>query len=156
MSDIALIWSGQAADFELDSNDLEGDDGLETAVLLSLFTDRRAEDDDVLPGDPSERGGWWADGVPVVEGDKFGSRLWLLRRSKATQQTLDRAVEYAREALQWMLDDKVAASVTVTSDTLINTSGRVIGWAVLPIITRPNGSTVQYRYDYTWAAQEAA
>ena len=38
--------------------------------------------------------------VTAVEGDKVGSRLWLLGRSKRTADTLSRLEEYAREALR--------------------------------------------------------
>jgi phage gp46-like protein len=44
-------------DVRLDGGDLSTDDGLETAVLLSLITDRRAEADDVLPDGGTDRRG---------------------------------------------------------------------------------------------------
>jgi phage gp46-like protein len=61
LADLALTWDEQqgAADLALIDNDLASDRGLETAVLLSLFTDRRAQPDDVPPsGDPADRRGW--------------------------------------------------------------------------------------------------
>ena len=59
--DIALIWNDAlgAADIEIGASDLTTDAGLRTALLLSLFTDRRAEDGDVLPDNASDRRGWW-------------------------------------------------------------------------------------------------
>lgn len=39
----------QAGDFVVTKGDLATDRDLETAVLISLFTDRRASDDDVVP-----------------------------------------------------------------------------------------------------------
>lgn len=84
---------------------------LPRAVIISLFSWRRAERGDLLPS--TDRMGWWGDTYPPAENDRIGSRLWLLTREKITAETLARAKEYAEEALQWMLDDKVAESVTV-------------------------------------------
>ncbi len=88
-------------------------DDLLRAVVNSLFSWRRAEDDDELPGD--SRYGWWADSFDE-EGDKFGSRLWLLSRSKLTNEVLLLAEEYAEEALQWLIDDGVASDVSVAAE----------------------------------------
>jgi phage gp46-like protein len=51
LADLALVWSNTLGDADLAmiDSDLASDRGLETAVLLSLFTDRRAEPDDVPP-----------------------------------------------------------------------------------------------------------
>ena len=76
---------------------------LERAVLISLFTWRRAAIDD--PIDDDERYGWWGDSYPAVANDRIGSRLWLLRRVKLTAATQRDAEFYARQALQWLLDD---------------------------------------------------
>ncbi|WP_200894101.1 phage GP46 family protein [Xanthomonas sp. MUS 060] len=48
------------------------------AVLISLFTWRRANADDTLPDPRGFRMGWWGDTYPVVANDRIGSRLWLL------------------------------------------------------------------------------
>lgn len=156
MSDIALRYANERFDFAIEDNDLARDDGLETAIHQSLFVNRRAADDDEVPGSPTDRGGSWMDSVPVVEGDRLGSRLWLLDRSKATQRTLDLAVEYSIEALQWMIEDRVAKSVDVSADVLRDRGGNVFGYVIQPVITKPDGSVSTYRFNYTWAAQEAA
>lgn len=115
--DIALVWSNAAgaADAGIVANDLARDDGLQTAVLLSLFTDRAAEEGDVLPDEETDRRGWWGDEFADDAGDRIGSRLWLLARSKRTDDVLARAEEYARESLQWLIDDKVAERIEVTA-----------------------------------------
>lgn len=152
MNDIALQWSDSqhSADLAIELNDLVQDGGLETAVMLSLFTDRRSDDGDELPPGDTDRRGWWADAEPVVEGDRIGSRLWLLDREIATQSVVDRAVTYAREALQWLLDDKVASSLDVSAE--IPRRG-MIGLVVT--IYRPQKDPVKYRFDNVWKAQEA-
>lgn len=84
-------------------------DPLTRAVIVSLFTWRRAEPDD----DTGEVYGWWGDTFPTVANDRIGSRLWLLRRSKLTNATAGKAREHARQALSWMEEDGVAARVEI-------------------------------------------
>lgn len=84
------------------------------AVVISLFTWRRATTDD--PVDDDERFGWWGDSYPTIADDRIGSRLWLLRRVKLTADTQRDAEFYAREALQWMLDDGQVLEVDVITE----------------------------------------
>ncbi len=150
MSDIKLTWDvlAGAADVGIEANDLETDGGLETAVMLSTFTDRQAEPGDELPEGETDRRGWWADAHPVVDGDKFGSRLWLLDRAKQTQANVDRAREYELEALQWLLDDLVASKIEVVASI-----PRPMVWGLAITIHRPNKSPVHYRFNRTWESQ---
>lgn len=152
MGDIALIFDADlaSADFSIEDNDLLSDAGLETAIMLSLFTNRVAEDGDVLPDDGNDRQGWWADAVPVVDGDRFGSRLWLLQRCKNTADIPGRAEEYCKEAVQWMIDDHVLDRVDVESEIIGNDT---LGIKVTPY--RPKADPVSFRFNYNWAAQEA-
>jgi phage gp46-like protein len=149
--DIALEMGRYAGDIVVGATDLERDDGLETAVIISLFTDRRAEPDQVPPELPSDDlRGWWGDVAPQVEGDQTGSLLWLLYREKQTNQTLARAQQYAEEALEWIVEDQIAERVTVAA------SYYAVGWLLLVIdIYRPTGEVVRYRYGYEWTAQAA-
>lgn len=111
---IDLIYSATEQTVDLsrpDGGNIATSELLNTAVFISLFTRRRADDDDDLPDSGGHREGWWADAYPSNESDLIGSRLWLLRRSKATTATLNQARAYAEEALQWMVDDGIASSV---------------------------------------------
>lgn len=83
------------------------------SVVISLFTWRRAATDD--PIDDEERFGWWGDSYPAIDDDRIGSRLWLLRRVKLTRETQLDAEFYAREALQWLLDDGHVIAIEITS-----------------------------------------
>lgn len=96
---------------------LSAETTLETAVVISLLTERRAEPDDRLPTTaksnrpiPPDRKGWAGDGF---DNTRIGSRLWLLQREKQTPETLRRAISYAREALQWLIDDEHVTSIDV-------------------------------------------
>ncbi|SMF77472.1 Mu-like prophage protein gp46 [Tistlia consotensis] len=114
---IALAWDGStlSGDLQLGPFGLAGDDSLVTAVLVSLFTDRRALTDDPLPaGAGSDRRGWAGDALSQVAGDRIGSRLWLLKREKQTEETRRRAEDYVREALAWLAEEGLAAGVVVS------------------------------------------
>lgn len=82
------------------------------AVVISLFSWRRAESDD----DTEQPYGWWGDTWPSVQNDKIGSRLYLLRRKKLTNKTPQLAREYMNQALAWMTEDGVAARVDVNAE----------------------------------------
>lgn len=155
--DLKLTWSNAlgsadlsiiALDLAGDALDLATDRGLQTAVLISLFTDRRAEDDDMPPsGDPNDRRGWWGDQFAEVEGDRIGSRLWLLDRSKNTSETVRRAKEYVLEALAWMIEDKVVSSIDVEIVTSRDGLGLGVG------LNRPGKDQVAFKYAHAWESQ---
>lgn len=151
--DIALVFSDSvhAADFNLADDDLVTDPGLRTAILLSLFTDRRSEDGDDLPVGATDRRGWWADEFNDVAGDKFGSRLWLLARSKREASVLVRAQDYALEALKWLIDDRVALSVDVEAEFL--SQGPGLGLTVT--VVRPTKDRAVYKFGSKWDVEEA-
>lgn len=117
--DVRISWDLglMEGDFIFDevTQDLEYDEGLETAVIISLFTDRRANFDDILPNSSNrDFRGWWGDlASPLIEGDQIGSRLWLLEREKTLKTVLVRAKQYAEEALQWMIEDRIATKIEV-------------------------------------------
>lgn len=151
MADIATLWNGaDGGDWLLAGNALQSDDGLQTAVVLSLFTDRLADADELdagASGDASRQGrrGWWGDAHAPVQGDRIGSRLWLLGREKQLPLVLRRAEEYAAEALQWLVDDGVATAVNVSAEVARD------GVLALAISIRRNAQpAASYRFEAFW------
>lgn len=90
------------------------DDPLIQAVLISLFSWRRSDEDDGV--EIPHRQGWWGDTFADTSGDRIGSKLWLLRREKLTREVIARAKDYAEESLRWMIEDAVAKSVVVETE----------------------------------------
>lgn len=118
-------------------------DDLARAVVNSLFSWARADRDDERPGE--SKMGWWADSFSDG-GDKFGSRLWLLMRSSRTSEDIALAEEYALEALQWMLDDNIAAEIKAAAE--LDSFERLN----LQIeIVRPDGKSLTARFADVWS-----
>ena len=146
MTDIAVQWLDMHGDIALSGADLLADDGLDTAVTLSLLLDRRAEPSDGVPDDVDPRG-WWGDSYAAVAGDAVGSRLWLLGREKQLPSVAQRAHDYAIEALQWLVDDGVASSVDVTATWVAR------GMLALNVtVLRPTHPPFNRQYQYVWSA----
>jgi phage gp46-like protein len=145
VADIRTFWQDGAGLWQVSSPGLAEDSGLETAIIISLFTDRRAEPDDVLPDNSGDLRGWWADAYPAVDGDLIGSRLWLLSREKQLPEVLGKAKEYAEEALAWMIEDGVADSVVATA---VKVRDGLLGLTVQ--IFRPTGTPARFRFELFW------
>lgn len=145
MSDIALLIVDNGIGPKVAKGDLMADNSLETAVLISLFTDKRADEEELPTGERSKRG-WWGDMFPEVDQDQVGSKLWLLEREKTTEKTRVRAVQYAREALEWLIEDGVAEAVDVSA--AYNQYRHLI---IDVVITRPAGES---RYSVLWDQQQ--
>lgn len=153
MADIKtiLVDITQGAEWLLDGALLAEDDSMDTAVIISLFTDRQADADDKLPHSQTDWRGWWGDAYlpALADGmtDNIGSRLWLLD-GKRTPKNLVLARQYAEEALDWMITDGVASAVSVAASYVRD--------AILRLdidISRPGNSNFRRRYDVVWGTQ---
>lgn len=144
MSDTATLWdaAGGYGDWSMSGAVLQTGSDLRTAVFISLFTDRTARLDDEIPDGSGDPRGWWGDAGQAVP---IGSRIWLLERAKQIPETLRRARDYAAEALQWLIDDKVVASFDIDVEW---TRSGVLGMRV--IAHRPNGGREAMDFSWTW------
>lgn len=127
---------------------LELEDTLQTAIILSLFTDRRAGPDDKLPLNETDRRGWAGDefaraGFDQV--DAWGSRLWLCYVGKSESQVLEAARFAAAESLAWLVRDGIASRVDVATQWTGQAANRL---AVRPTIYKPG--QVRPVYDVLW------
>jgi phage gp46-like protein len=145
MPDISTLWSPGAAagGWAVAGADLAAGTDLETPVLISLFTDRRADADDTVPDPSGDRRGWWGD---ALFARPLGSRLWLLERAKRTEAVRLAAEGYILEALQWLIDDGIAAAVEASAEW----RGAQLLAAVS--ITQPDGTSTTFNYAWAWGA----
>lgn len=128
------------ADLAIVDGDLGADEGLETAVLISLFTDRFVPKEELPDGIEDSRG-WWADALSEIPEDKIGSRIWLLDRGKLDLKTKNRMKDFADEALAWMLSEGIASKVEVT--TLLVQNTRI---ELNVKIYKPDGDNIPFRF----------
>lgn len=133
-------------DWLIDGAQLAEDDGLKTAVIISLFTDRRAALGDTLPDASGDRRGWFGDDYSGIDGDQIGSHLWLLSREKQRPTVLERARRYALDALAWLKSDGIAQAVDVQASWL---RSEVM---LLEIqIERADSTTARFRFENFWS-----
>lgn len=139
------------ADLICEDGDLVTENNIQTAVLISLFTDARAPKDADLPDvlNPDRRGWWGSDISPPVPDYNMGSLLWLLERSKVTNEVLSKAKDYTQKALQWMIDDKVVDEIEINVQ---RRKGDIL--AIQAILYRPDEPDVNLRYDLNWEVQD--
>lgn len=119
-----LVWDGVMGDLALaagaepsNRGGLRARSPIETAVLVALMSDARADPHELRDGDVNR--GWPGDtfDLDTVSGERpIGSKLWLLMRSTIDEfETPRRAEAYAIEALQTLIDQGAAASVKATA-----------------------------------------
>ena len=153
MSDIKLTWDVDVleaiAQFLVADNDVEMDAGLQTSVIVSLFTDARADVDDKLPDSNGGRRGWWGDATSDKTGDSVGSKLWIHERDKLNDQLLLDIQKRAKDALKWMEDEGLAKSIVVNTERLHLDSGDY-SVALSVEITKPDGKKLPYKFEGLW------
>lgn len=126
-------------DFTLDSEgDIATEDSFETAILYSLFGERRASHEEVI--DHPRRRGW------IGNDDDFenGSKLWLLDQSRLTRETLNRLEDEAAKALQWLVDDNLAVAIDGVSTSMSN------GEVFIDVIIRRSRDQIDRRSYLMW------
>lgn len=145
MSDISSWWNADTlrAYWKTGNGDLISGDDLQSAIIISLFTDRRAHNDDDY--EDEHRRGWWAD----TGTDGFiGSRLWLLRRQKLTTKVARKAEDYVREALAWMITDGVVPDIQIRTQIVWpQRLNMVIRYQ------RPDAGAEDLRFYWVWEKQ---
>jgi phage gp46-like protein len=127
MSDIRIVshadLSETVADWLLLSNGtLDESEELANYAKVALMTDALAATTEVLP-DPqsSDRRGWWGDmdAQTIWRGWPIGCKNWLLERAKISDlnsfegDTVVRAEDYTRTALQPMIDLQMCSAIDV-------------------------------------------
>ena len=129
---------------------LELEDGFRSQVILSVLTDRLAEDSDDVPQSDHpafpERRGYWGDFLsPLGLDDRYGSRLWLLEGHALNDETRARARSYVLESLAWLESEGIGV---VTVETRVPSRG------VLEIFITITDATTRLdrRYAIQWEA----
>jgi phage gp46-like protein len=131
-------------DISASNGDLDLTQGFDSAILISLLTDARADKSQISR--PEKRRGWVGNVMSIVIGRQLGSFLWLVDQRRLISQTVIDTVDYANKSLKWMIDDKVVKKIDI--------SGEIIpkqGIALNVILTAFDGSTSN-QYVKLWEA----
>ena len=155
MLDILITWNNEkgVGDITFSDNDIETTEGLESVTIISLFSDARAADDDLLPDNlrGTDKRGFWGDSTSERDSDRVGSKLWLLSRAKTQQEALDIAKKYAEDSLAWMIEEDIAARI----DVLAERGGTLSGALRIDLrinILRKSGEVVSLQFQKAWEA----
>ena len=127
-------------DLVIEDGDLKADNGLETACLISLFSDKRVAREDIPSGEINPRG-WFADEIAEPLEDKLGSILWLYDRGKLTNDAALKIEDGTRDALQWLLDDGIAKKLEILA-TVIESEKVTVAIKIY----KPDGDSIPFKF----------
>lgn len=137
---------GTSPDMVIENGDLKPDNGLETAALITLFSDKRVTLEE-LPEGESDARGWWADLVADPEDDEIGSKLWLLDRRKTLNVTASEMESILADAFNWLIEDGLTSELVIDSE--IVDSEEIKGTIN---ISRPSGENIPLKF--AWDGQK--
>ena len=142
MQDMKVTINNGRFDISFENGDLAAEDGFDTAIIVSWFTDARAPEN--LVAIPEHRRGWLGDAASPVEGRSLGGLLWLIDQRRLTQKTENDTVDFGRKALNWFTDDGLLNRIDVDVERISKTGIRLGA-----IMTALNGKT-ETRYFNLW------
>lgn len=130
-------------DLELTENgeDLLGAVNLRTSIGISIFTDRRTDDDD---SEPNQRG-WAGDAIRPEGEDLLGSKMWLIHLEKTEDRLLPLAKRFVEQSLQSLLDDNIVRTLSAVVTYLSKPKGIM---SIIVDTVRFDG--LNERFDYVW------
>lgn len=112
--DIAVRKTGEIFDIDFQDGDLKGVNSFDTALNISLFEERRADESEQSVNDL--RRGWWGDLLSDVVGFEIGSKLWTLYQARATEDIKNKAITIIQDALIWLVEDGHLTNLTVEGE----------------------------------------
>ena len=101
-------------DLDIENGDLKTTDGFSSSLLMSILCERRATESEVAS--PKKRRGWWGNEAAGFDDFEIGSKYWLLSQARHTDNTLNNAINYGRQATEWYVTDGYIDKVEVTAD----------------------------------------
>jgi phage gp46-like protein len=116
-TDIKLNSDAGYFDFSVTNGDFTTTKGLDSALLMSLFVNKRADSSEVPT--VSKQQGWWGNTIGNYANYEIGSKLWLLDQARHTNTTLNLAKTYTYDGLSWLMTDQLADRIVV-SDNFAN------------------------------------
>ena len=101
-------------DIDFANGDFELTNGLDTAIYMSVFCEKRASASQV--SDPTSRRGHFTNDFNAVDGYEIGSLLWLYTtQAKNTESNLKLIEGDVYEGLKWMIEDEIISKIEVSA-----------------------------------------
>ena len=142
MTDVLLFQTNDNGEMEIEDGLVTLTPSLDTSAYLSLFGGNWKDD-----GSQNNRQTWWGNLDETDPAKRYRSETqYLLGTIPATSRNLRRIEDAATRDLQWLLDEKVASSVTVSA-SLIG-----LNRVKIEIIIRAEGDESQFNYTENWRA----
>ncbi len=95
-----------------DDGDFKKTAGMDSAIFISIFSDRRANPDEVA--DPMKRRGWCGTENTEDQQGNVGSGLWLREQSRLSKNDAEFRKMEAYQCLHWLIADSLAKKTEVT------------------------------------------
>lgn len=142
MTDVLLFQTPDNGDMEIEDGLVTLTPGLDTSAYLSLFGGNWKDD-----GSQNNRQTWWGNLDETEPSKRYRSETqYLLGTIPAIPRNLRRIEDAASRDLQWLLDESIASSVTVSA-SLIG-----LNRVKIEIVIRAEGDESQFSYTENWRA----
>lgn len=142
MTDVLLFQTNDNGEIEIEDGLVTLTPGLDTAAYLSLFGGNWKDD-----GSQNNRQTWWGNLGETEPAQRYRSETqYLLGTIPATSRNLRRIEDAAARDLQWLLDESIASSLTVSA-SLIG-----LNRVKIEVIIRAEGDESQFNYTENWRA----
>ena len=106
-----------------ENGDFRTVENLNTAIDLSILTDARADESEVI--NPLRRRGWFGNVLSEVEGHEQGCKIWLVEQAKFTPDILSIIEDYAKQGLDWIERDEIGKIKSVVCEKVSETRARL-------------------------------
>lgn len=147
MQDVKLqADSSGVFDLVIENGKIASVEGMETTILVSLFTDARAPA--ALVKNAVQRRGWVGDILKADQARFTGSTLWLLDQARLISRTFSSAEIYAKNSLIFLVDDNIANAINIS----VNRDFRGISIGIEIVI----GENIIERYNILWRTTNAS
>lgn len=142
MTDVLLFQTNDNGEIEIEDGLVTLTPGLDTAAYLSLFGGNWKDD-----GSQNNRQTWWGNIGEQDPSQRYRSETqYLLGTIPAITRNLRRIEDAATRDLQWLLDESIASSLTVSA-SLIG-----LNRVKIEVIIRAEGDESQFNYTENWRA----
>jgi phage gp46-like protein len=117
MSDLLLNNDAGYYDISLSNGDFVMMSGFDTALLMSIFCEKRAAESEIPA--PEMRRGWWGNTTLGFDNYEMGSKLWLLEQARRDNTVLGLAKTYSADCLQWLISNNYAKEIRVDTSFIV-------------------------------------